>query len=359
MGIEFRLTDQHLPVSPILIDFLYQFLNKSGRNNNWHDQLNESLHNEAQSIRYQADKRMLEVMQNKIAQKTVNRSYDLLFSILFGLTERLETIHKDLRFILIVGCPRSGGSYLTKHLFQSLGWSVERVPGVIAHDGFPDPVPFSLLKRNNAHTTLARHMAEYIAMAELFFADDKCHDGKIIVPKKATKAAYYGAFFNAALGKDTELIITLRHPLSSCISTYEKSGGFPDNGKFQVRSNIESWVKRDIQFFTGKELSTEDDYFDCYLKYWEYFHNSLAFSGLLANPNITFVPYCGESMMGAARMFYDRLNVDAQIDEFKVFNKDYIRPEWREKGDLAVMRVTEVWGNIGHKFPTDVVMKNY
>ena len=359
MGIDIRLSDQHLPISPIFIDFLYRFLIKVERENRWYDQLSEDLNNDAQKIRALAEEKITEVLQNPVAQQTVNRSYDLQLSILFGVTERLKMIHKNMNFMLVVGCPRSGGSYLTKHLFQALGKSVENVPGVIGHDGFPDPVPFSMQDRNNAHTTLSRHMGEYMAMAELFFANDTRYSGKIVAPKKATKAAYYGAFFNAVLGENTELIITLRHPAASCISTYEKSGGLPDKGKFRVRSNIESWIERDIHYLTGRKPSNEDDYFDCYLQYWENYHNSLLLSGLMSNPNKVYVPYSSDAMMSVADGFYDRFNKMVQTDEFRVKAKEAPSSTWRKKGDLAVARVASLWQSFGYQFPVDEVMNNF
>ena len=359
MGIEIRLTDQHLPVSPILVDFLYRFLIQPDRGNRWHRQLNEKLTDEASRIRALADEKMPEVLQNTTAQQTINRSYDLLMALLFGVTERLQPLQNNMKFILVTGSPRSGGSYLTKHLFEATGRSAKDVPSVIGHDGFPDPVPFSLQDRNNAHTTLTRHMAEYMAMAELFFARDPRREGRIIAPKKATKAAYYGAFFNAALGEQTELVITLRHPTASCISTYEKSGGLPAGGTFRVRSNIENWVARDIRFLSGSSPATDADYFDCYLQYWENFHNSLVLSGLMANPRKVCVPYSGEGMMSAASGFHNRFGSDARVDEFRVSVKEPPDPAWREKGDQAVARVAELWRSFGHHFPTEEIMQNF
>ena len=198
MSIQIRLTDQHLPVSPIFIDFLYQFLIKKSRNYSWHDQLSEDLKNEAEIILKNATNHLDEVSKLPAAQQTINRGYDLTLSLMFGAIERLQGLHSTNKFILVVGCPRSGGSYLTKHLFQALGHNTSNTPSIIAHDGFPDPVPFSMQNNNNAHTTLTRHMGEYIAMAELFFSQSRKNNGVIVIPKKATKAAYYGAFFNQA-----------------------------------------------------------------------------------------------------------------------------------------------------------------
>lgn len=308
MSIEIRLTDQHLPVSPAVIDFLYQFLVGKTRETHWHNQLSEELRNESQTVLDNASKHMEEISKLPVAQQTINRGYDLTLSILFGTLDRLKSLQDSKKFILIVGCPRSGGSYLTKHLFKSISKEISITPSVIAHDGFPDPVPFSLQKGNNAHTTLARHMGEYLAMSELFFAKDRLINGLTIIPKKSTKAAYYGVFCNDVLGDNAELILTIRHPVASCVSTLEKSGGTTNKNLFKVRSNIESWIERDIRYLSGQHSLENEEYFDCYLKYWENYHHSLVSTGLLANKNIIIVPFISSSLYDTAKGFYNRFN---------------------------------------------------
>jgi hypothetical protein len=85
------------------------------------------------------------------------------------------------------------------------------VPNAIAHDGFPDAAPFSFKENHNSLTIMIQNMAEYLAMVEVFFANSRLFGNCVIVPKKATKAAYHGAFFNTAFGSQTEYWITLRH----------------------------------------------------------------------------------------------------------------------------------------------------
>ncbi len=171
MSIEIKLTDQHFPISPVLVDFLYRFLENQSIDASWQDQRREKLSNDAVSVRDTAQANLSRVLGNPVAINTINRSYDLMMSIMFGHMEKLAAFQQRYKFILVVGIPRSGGSYLTKHLFTSVGIDPARVPRAIAHDGFPNPMPFQMTPQYNPYTTLMRQTAEYLAMTELFFGD--------------------------------------------------------------------------------------------------------------------------------------------------------------------------------------------
>jgi len=84
----------------------------------------------------------------------------------------------------------------------------------------------------------------------------------------------------------------LRHPVAAAISTYEKSTGLPEDGKFKVRGNIEEWARRD-NIFTGEDPEGifRRDYFDVYLRYWEQYHYNLALTGFSASRNWSMVVY--------------------------------------------------------------------
>ncbi|MBI3069104.1 MAG: hypothetical protein HYY79_09605, partial [Betaproteobacteria bacterium] len=302
MGVEIKLTDKEFPVSPVLIDFLHRHIEGKPHEVTWHDQLSEELVPALSEERQKAAVAVAEqVVQHPLGQKAVYRAYEVFTALLTGLPEKLRFFHERYRFVCIVGCPRHGGSYLTKQLFLALGINPDEVPNAIAHDGFPDAAPFEFKEGYNSLTTMMQNMAEYLAMVEVFYANSRLHDNFVVVPKKATKAAYHGAFFNTALGPNAEYVITLRHPLAACISTYEKSTGLPEDGKFKVRGNIEEWARRDI-VFTGADPRKvlEDDYFDVYLRYWEQYHYNLALTGLGANRNWTAVGYGREPMMQLA-----------------------------------------------------------
>lgn len=361
MGVEIKLTDKEFPVSPVFIDFLHRHIHNIDFEVSWHNQLSEEL------IPAQAEERQKaavavadQVLQHPVGQKAIVRSYELLTAMLIGQPEKLRVFQERYRFICVVGCPRHGGSYLTKQLLLAVGMDPDRVPNAIAHDGFPDSAPFQLKENYNSITTMVQNMAEYLAMVEVFFSNSRVFDNVIVVPKKATKAVYHGAFFNTVFGPNTEYVITLRHPVAACISTYEKSTGLPGSGKFSVRGNIEEWVRRDV-VFTGADGDTiiKQEYFDVYLRYWEQYHHNLALTGLLSRRSCTMTAYGRERMMGLAASYHQRFKNKQKPEEFKVFDKRARHPEWSRQAEAAIRRVADVWKTVGMTFPVDEVMEGW
>lgn len=350
-------TDRDFPATSFFIDFLDNFINNKGATTNWHDQLSENLQKHSATISENTRQLSPKILRDALAQKALNRSHELLVALLTGSTEKLAPFHNLFKFIVVVGIPRSGGSYLTKQLFEAIGMDATHVPRVIAHDGFPELSPFFMANGYNAYTGMQRRMAEYLTMVELYFAKSRLHGGYVIVPKKASKAAYQGAFFNTITGSQTEYVITIRHPIACCVSTYEKSGGLPENGKFMLRSAIEAWAARDY-VLTSKDPEAEifsKDYFDVYLRFWEQYHCNLALSGLSANKNWTIVPYTQASMQSVAESYFSRLDPTKQADAFKTFDKRNRHPEWNSKAEASILRVHNLWQSIGLCFPVDEI----
>ncbi len=361
MGVEIKLTDVELPISPAMIEFLDQHLNDKPHESGWFDQLNETLVPTEAERRYQYAQSIAEkVLQHPRGAQAIHRAYDLLAAITIGSVAKLRALQERYRFICVVGCPRHGGSYLTAELFRAIGMDAERVPNTVAHDGFPNLTPFTLDERMNGYTAMTQQMAEYLVMVEMFFAKSRTENGYAVVPKKATKAAYHGAFFNSVLGPKTEYIITLRHPVAACISTYEKSSGLPLDGRFDVRGNIEEWAKRDVAWLGVQDGDIlRSDYFDIYLRYWENYHLSLALSGLSANRNWTVVAYGRERLMALAKQYHRRFDSKAAPGDFKVFDKRSRHPDWNAKAGPTIARVVEVWKTAGLNFPVDEVMEGW
>lgn len=359
MGVEIKLTDKEFPVSPVFIDFLHRQIEEKSFDASWHDQLSEELipakPDEAQKAAVAVAE---QVLQHPLGQKAIYRSYELLTALLTGQPDKLRSIHERYRFICVVGCPRHGGSYLTKQLFLALGIDPDQVPNALAHDGFPDAGPFQFKENYNSLTTMTQNMAEYLAMVEVFFANSRLFDNLLVVPKKATKAVYHGAFFNTVLGQETDFVITLRHPVAACISTYEKSTGLPEDGKFKVRGNIEEWARRDNEF-TGTDPAKlfDQDYFDVYLRYWEQYHLNLALTGLGASRNWKVVVYGRERMVGLAQDYFRRFRNRGTPDDFKVFDKRALHKEWSKAAEAAIRRVTETWKTVGLQFPVEEIME--
>lgn len=361
MGVEIKFSDRDLPVSPGFIDFLHHHIDRRVVDTSWRDQRSEVLvPADFESRLKRAESVADSVLQHPVGQQAIFRAYELFTAMLLGQVAKLAAFHDRYRFVCVVGCPRHGGTYLTKQLFVALGLDPGTVPNMIAHDGFPDATPFLFAPRHNSLTAMMYQTAEYLAMVEVFFAGARPRNGRIIVPKKATKAAYHGAFFLNMWGPDSECIITLRHPVAACISTYEKSGGLPADGRFAMRSNIEEWAQRDhVATGTDAEVVRGREYFDVYLGYWEQYHLQLALTGLAAAKSRAIVAYGRERLMDCARRLSDRVGGAAPVEDFEVFDQRSRHPDWNVRAEPVVRRVAAIWDRAGLGFPLDEVMEGW
>lgn len=353
MGVEIKLSDRDLPVSPALVDYLYRRIHGRDMDAQWHDQISEVLVPAENEKRVEHARDVAEsVLVHPVGQSVIFRAYELFTALLTGDAAKLAAFHRRFRFILVIGCPRHGGTYLTKQLFRALGQDPTKVPAVIAHDGFPNATPFSFGDGYNSHTTMLLQTAEYLAMVEDWFAGRPAFDGKIIVPKKATKAAYQGGFFRTVFGEDAEYLITLRHPLAACISTYEKSGGLPANGLFCARSNIEFWAERDL--LTGgttQQQAQQLRYIDAYLGYWRYYHQQLAGSGLARDQQWRVVAYGRDRLMQLAADLNRRFGAAGPVEDFQARLKLERHRDWIGAADDALHQMEAIWNAQGLPFP--------
>src|SRR5262249_44819653 len=151
---------------------------------------------------------------------------------------------------------------------------------------------------------------------ELYFGEDTPRAGQVVVPKKATKAVYAAGMFQSVLGASGEGIVTLRHPVPACISTYEAAGGLPAHGRFVQRRTTERFCARDLiaAGFDANEVA-EMDYFDAYLRYWEQYHLRLATCDTALTRKYRTVAYGAERFMEEARWWsthYDSLNLPVE-----------------------------------------------
>ncbi|MGR8949812.1 MAG: hypothetical protein ACU84Q_17350 [Gammaproteobacteria bacterium] len=362
MGVEIKLTDSELPVSPIFIDFLRHIVDDEPFDKaQWGDQLSETMLSDQRRMVERAPENAQRVLANENGQRAIARAYGLLLSLLTGDINAIKDIQLRFHFINIIGIPRNGGSYLTKEIYRSLDYDPSKVPNVIAHDGFPDAGPFRFEKGMNSWVSSLQTMAEYLTMVEIYFGDNKPISGKIPVPKKLLKGTYAGGFFHHILGQAVENILTVRHPVASCISTYEKSGGLPADGCFAVRGNIEDWVRRDLMYTGAKKSEVMgSSYFDAYLRYWEQYNYYVATTGLSANQDIRIVAYGKQRMEDLVKSFYYRFGkLDPNPEAFEVYDKRDRHPDWIAQAEPVVKRVAEVWATVGLAFPLEEIMEGW
>ncbi|MBS0393164.1 MAG: hypothetical protein JSR54_00990 [Proteobacteria bacterium] len=355
MGIEFRLSDRELPASLPFVSFLEQWIAGGPTHEVWADQTSEGLKaaDPARLQRVRSDVNQL--MAHAEGRLCVRRAYELLVALLIGDIESLRTWQAGHQMICVVGIPRSGGSFLTAELFRSIGLDPVAVPGTLAHDEFPEAGPFALSAGSNGWVRTMQTTAEYLAMTEFFYKSGRKIDGRVIVPKKLTQAAYAGTLFRALFGPDADFIVTVRHPVAACVSTYEKSGGLPSSRQFAVRSNIEAWCLRDV----GSEVARDSrDYFDVYLRYWELYHARLVTDGLLAAPRVTVVPFGHASCTAVARHYHERHASSLSPKTFREPPDSAGRhPEWLARAQGAIERIADLWRQAGHDLPVEQLLE--
>jgi hypothetical protein len=349
------LSEKNLSVSPVFIDFLSRWLDRSGfSNEHWPDQRSEQLFNTRGGMRSRAQCRFERLISDEIAQEVIAEVYQRFYELASGRFETMANIYKRHQFLAVVGLPRTGGSYLTAELFSALGYDPMAVPAAIAHDGFPEAHPISISKGRNAWLTTILSISEYMGLVELFFST-RDSTGPVYVPKKLTKAVYAGSFFNAVLGPTAEYFLTIRHPIASCISTYEKSGGLPSGGKFKVRSTIEKWIKRDLlQTGVAPEEVASLDYFTAYCRYWEQYYINLAMSGLTTRRVTSVIPFSKRHVEEAVHSWHARFGSRRHPTKFvSSMRLDARHPQWIERSEEALRRVAAVWHLVGLPFPAD------
>ncbi len=352
MGNVFNLTGSDFPPSPLFIDFLARFSHTTGfTEESWHEQLSEELSGAPRKMRERAAAQLQRLALDGTAQAAIESAYGWFRQLATSNLDALRQLHQRYRFIAVIGVPRSGGSYLIAELFAALGYEPASVPAAIAHDGFPEAGPTVFMPRHNGWMRTMLSTGEYIAMLELFFA--KRQGTRIEVPKKLTKAIYASGFFRQILGSDAQLIVTVRHPLACCISTYEKSGGLPPEAAFSERSTIEHWMRRDLlrAGTSAEELATLD-YFSVYVRYWEHYYTALAMSGLIRNARTTVVGFGTKPMQGLATHWHSRLGSGRAPAKFLTRAGLQDRhPQWIERSHEAIERVASLWRLMDIPFP--------
>jgi hypothetical protein len=358
MGIELKLSDRELPASPVFIQFLaHALLPTAAEPQVWPDQLSEQLWHVDAEQHQRVARAAEQVMRVEQGRAWVARAYSLFVSLLTGDLEPLEQLQSRFRFIIITGIPRTGGSYLTAEIYKSLNIDPHTVPNVIAHDSFPEAGPYLLVPGFNSWTTTLKSTAEFLTIVEIFFDGHCARSGKIVVPKKLTQSVYAAAFFQRVFGPDSEHIFTVRHPVAACISTYEKSGGFPREGRFDVRSNIEAWCRRDLehQGWSAAQLSAMD-YFDVYLRYWEHYHLRLATDMTVMHRRPRVVAYGADAFTSLAQHYHDLHESRLQAAPFQVADEAQRRhPVWIDLAAPSIDRIANIWQSMGLAFPREEI----
>jgi hypothetical protein len=304
------------------------------------------------------------LFQTPLSQRAINDLLHVGIALLTGNYPLVRDYTRDLRFAFVIGYPRGGGSYLTKELLRTLGLDHRLVSEALAHDGFPElrdtwydwngDRPYFHLEES------VFQAAEFLVIANLYYQSRTVRHphGYWLAPKKMHKIINWGSSFKMLLGQGrADYLVTLRHPLPTAISIYEKSGGLPADRRFPAanpRSAIEHWVLNDLILLGhAPDQIAAMDYFEAVQVSWSQFHARMATSGLFMGDRqeIRLLPY-GQTVLEEIVREYRALHLNPQPPEpVMIHDKADKHPDWTRRGDEAVERVTKLWGSLGLTFP--------
>lgn len=304
--------------------------------------------------------------QTPLSRRAVNDLLQMAIALLAGNYPAVRSYLRDTRFAFVIGYPRSGGSYLTKELLRTVGLDHTRVSEALAHDGFPElRETWYDWAGNRPYFHLQEaifQVAEFLVIANLYFRrrSQPGADGVWLAPKKMHKLVSWAGSFKMLLGQgQADYLVTVRHPLPSAVSIYEKSGGLPADGRFPAaapRSAIERWILNDLMHlgYPLQQLSAMD-YFEAVAASWSHFYSRMAGSGLFLGERdeIRLVPYGQAGLEGVVADFRRRYGDPAALPEpFHIHDKAQRHPDWQARGDAAVAAVAAQWAALGLNFPT-------
>lgn len=253
--------------------------------------------------------------------------------------------------IWVVGAPRTGGSYLTAELIRAMGYDPLSTPALIAHDGFPD-----IKSAKHGRASWVRNvdaLSEYLALLPLFFS--RRLDGRIVVAKKFPKAVNCWDLMQLVFGAEPEILITVRDPISCCVSTYEIAGGLPEDGRFRLRSTIERWMLQSaVTAGVSRAEVFSQDYFSVYQSFWELFYSRVALSGSASGRMAQIVSFSKDAFEAVAAHAHRRFGSGLEVRTFQVSEPGVKRhPAWRDAAIRAVYNVGAVWHSCGLLFPVE------
>lgn len=150
----------------------------------------------------------------------------------------LSALRSRFRFLIIVSPPRTGGTYLTKSLYRSMGVEPQGLPAYFGHDGFPH-VP---LNGSGQDQSLAE-FAEWLLMAQHFLPVTRDREGRILVVLKTVKWIWDFSTYAEILGDAAEWIWVDRPLRDILCSINQKAGRDPFwDGPIQPKIQIEHWL---------------------------------------------------------------------------------------------------------------------
>ena len=347
----------------VLAELNEQYADWTDGSYDWADQTTDFLHTPTPLPAFDET-----LFKTPFSQRAVSDLLNIAVATMAGNYPLVRNYLKHIRFAFVIGYPRSGGSYLTKELLRTLDLDHTRVSEALAHDGFPElretwydwngDRPYYYLQ------DAIFQAAEFLVIANLYYQikTKPQADGTWLAPKKMHKIINWAGSFKMLLGQGkSDYLVTIRNPLPTAISIYEKSGGLPNDRLFparQPRSAIERWILTDLMLlgFSTQQIS-EMDYFDAVQVSWSSFYARMATSGLFLGDRdeIRLIPYGKPQLENVTAQFRKRYGLgDAKNvapEAVLVHDKSSAYPKWQDRARVATESMAMLWASLGLTLP--------
>jgi hypothetical protein len=95
------------------------------------------------------------------------------------------------------------------------------------------------------------------------------------------------------------------------------------------------------------------------VRYWTYYHQQLATTGLAREQTWAVVPYGRERLMGMAQTLAGRLGRSGPVEDFKVAQKVDRHVEWLPRAEAALHQMCALWRQQGLEFPLEALQEGW
>lgn len=304
------------------------------------------------------------LFKTELSQRALNDVVQITLAMIRGDYGFIRNYLAKLKFVFIIGYPRTGGSYLTKAIVKVTGLDHKNVPEPLAHDSYPNIM--DSWHRDDCGQPLSYFYESFFQLAEFLVLSNIYWQHKTKIRKKQTflatkkihKAVYAGQGFKTLFTPgQADYLLTIRNPLPIAISIYEKSGGLPEGGKFparQPRSFIEVVIVRDLlaMGYSEDEIAALD-YYQAVEKSWVRFYSTMATSGLFCGEKngVRIIPYDKNALMQTVKSYYDEYGVTGAPEDVYIHDKSDKHEGWKQQADEAVSTMKQFWSGLGLAFP--------
>lgn len=343
----------------ILAELNQRFADWTDGSYDWAAQTTDFLHSPEQLPQFDET-----LFNTPLSRRAVTDLLHVAIALMSGDYLLVRRYTQALRFAFVIGYPRSGGSYLTKELLRTINLDHTRVSEALAHDGFPELRDLWYDSINNKpyfHLQDAIFQtAEFLVISNLYYQKKTVRHphGYWLAPKKMHKLVHWAGSFKMLLGQgQADYLVTIRNPLPTAISIYEKSGGLPEDGLFpalQPRSAIERWVLTDLMMLGhSHEQIAGMSYFHAVQTSWSQFHARMATSGLFLGmrEEIRLIPYGRDSLEGVVQDYRSLHFNPTPPESVLIHDKAKEHPDWQADAKTAVKAMTALWASLGLTFP--------